>query len=137
MMDDCVFCKIIKGDIPCSKVYEDEDTLAFLDIAPNNPGHTLVITKEHHETMLDTPDELLCKLIAAVKNVALGVKKATGCLGFNIAQNNYKMAGQLVPHIHFHIIPRVEGDGFKFWPHKEYAEGEMEEWRNKIAEALK
>ncbi|MFH1064311.1 MAG: HIT family protein [Candidatus Woesearchaeota archaeon] len=136
-MNDCIFCKILNGEIPCVKVYEDSEVLAFLDIAPNNKGHTLVITKEHHETMLDTPDELLSKLVVAVKKVGLGVYQATGSKGFNVAQNNYKVAGQLVPHIHFHIIPRNEDDGFEFWPQGKYGEGEMEEWRNKIVEALK
>lgn len=135
-MTDCLFCKIIAGEIPCAKVYEDDDTLAFLDIAPNNKGHTLVVPKKHYETMLDTPDDVLCKIMSAVKNVAAAVKKGTGCGGFNIAQNNYKTAGQLVPHIHFHIIPRVEGDGFEFWPQKKYEEGEMEKWQKKIEAAL-
>ena len=133
----CIFCKIVAGEIPCAKIYEDDYTLAFLDIAPNNKGHTLVISKEHYETMLDIPDSVLQKLIIAVKKVSVAVKKGTGCGGFNIAQNNYKIAGQLVPHIHFHIIPRVEGDGFKFWPQGKYEDGEMEEWRKKIEDALK
>jgi histidine triad (HIT) family protein len=86
--------------------------------------------------MIDVPEELLQKMIVAVKKVAVAVKKGTGCGGFNVAQNNFKIAGQLVPHIHFHIIPRVEGDGFKFWATTKYEEGEMEEWRKKIEEAL-
>jgi len=136
MMTDCIFCKIIAGDIPCAKVYEDDDTLAFLDIAPNNKGHTLVVSKKHYETILDTPDDMLCRIISAVKKVAAAVKKGTGCGGFNVTQNNYRIAGQLVPHIHFHIIPRIEGDEFKFWPQGKYEEGEMEKWRAKIAKEL-
>ena len=135
-MDDCIFCKIVKGEIPSSKVYEDDYTIAFLDIAPNNKGHTLVISREHYENMIDVPDGVLQKMIIIVKKVAAAVKKGTECGGFNVTQNNFKIAGQLVPHIHFHIIPRVEGDGFKFWPTTKYGEGEMEEWRKKIEEAL-
>jgi histidine triad (HIT) family protein len=136
MVDDCIFCKIIKGEVPCSKVYEDDSVIAFLDIAPNNLGHSLVVPKEHHETIIDTPDETLAKLMTVCKKVGAAVMKATGCGGFHVNQNNFKTAGQLVPHIHFHIIPRIEGDGYKFWPHKEYAEGEMEEYMKRIKDAL-
>jgi histidine triad (HIT) family protein len=137
MTDDCIFCKIVKGDIPSAKVYEDPDTLAFLDIAPNSKGHTLVVSKQHHEALLETPDDVLAKLMTVSKKVAAAVMKGTGAGGFNFNQNNYRIAGQLVPHIHFHIIPRFEGDGLKFWPQKKYEEGEMEAVREKIEGALK
>ncbi len=137
MADECIFCKIIAGEVTCSKVYEDEDTLAFLDIAPNNFGHTLVIPKSHHEALLETPDEVLSKLMVASKKVARAVMVGTGCKGFNFNQNNYKVAGQLVPHVHFHIIPRLEDDGFEFWSQKKYDEGEIEEYRKKIESAFK
>jgi histidine triad (HIT) family protein len=135
-MTDCIFCKILRGEIPCAKVYQDNDTLAFLDIAPNNKGHTLVISKQHHETILDTPTETLQKLIAAVQKVSAAVYKATGSKGFNVIQNNYRVSGQLVPHIHFHIIPRNEEDGFEFWPQGKYEAGELEEWQEKVKKAL-
>ena len=133
-MADCIFCKIIKGEIPADKVYEDDDTLAFLDISPVNKGHTLVIPKQHHETVIDTPAEVLCKLMKTVKKVAPAIIKVTSAQGFNLYQNNEKAAGQLVPHIHFHIIPRFEGDGhFSRWTNTKYEEGEM----NKLKENIK
>lgn len=135
--NECIFCKIVSGEIPCAKVYEDEYTLAFLDIAPHNKGHTLVITKKHYETILDTPDKEIANLAVATKKVAAGVFDATDCGGININQNNFKIAGQEVMHIHNHIIPRFKKDGFKFWPQGSYSDGEMEEWREKIARVLK
>ena len=132
----CIFCKIIAGEIPCSKVYEDDSTVAFVDIAPINKGHMLVIPKEHHETLLDMPEDLMCKVLVVVKKIASAVKKATDCDGFNIGMNNYKAAGQLVPHAHFHVIPRFSGDGLKHWPAKKYEEGEEKEYAEKIKRAL-
>ena len=135
-MEDCIFCKIVKGKIPCTKVYEDGDVLAFLDIGPVNKGHTLVVPKEHYETILDMPDDLLCLVASAVKKVSQAVKKGTGCRGFNILQSNYKVSGQLVPHYHVHIIPRLETDGLKHWPQGKYDEGEADRVAEKIRKAL-
>ena len=132
-MEECIFCKIIKGDIPCSKIYEDDKVLAFLDIAPINKGHALIISKEHHKDLLDMPETTLAEITKAAKKVAKAVVKATGADGFNIGQNNGKAAGQLVMHFHLHVIPRFENDGLKSWPHKEYEEGEIE----KVAENIK
>jgi len=134
-MTDCIFCKIIKGEMPCYKVYEDEDFLVFLDIMPVNKGHTLVISKQHYETIIDTPDELLEKMINIMKKVTKALKQ--DCDGVNIAQNNFKASGQLVPHIHFHIIPRFESDGLKSWPQGKYDENEIEQYRLKIENLLK
>jgi len=136
MSDDCIFCKIIKGEIPCTKVYEDENVLAFLDIGPVNKGHTLVMPKEHHETLLDLPEDVLCSVSKAVKKISKAVKEGTGCGGFCILQNNYKVSGQLVPHYHVHIIPRLETDGLKHWPQGKYEEGEAENTAEKIRKAL-
>ncbi|MBN2457994.1 HIT family protein [Candidatus Woesearchaeota archaeon] len=135
-MTDCIFCKIIKGDIPCSKVYEDEDFLAFLDIGPVNKGHTLIIPKEHHETLLDTPDYIMERIGPIIRKVAAAVKSVTGADGLNVMQSNNASAGQIVPHLHFHLIPRFQKDGFKHWPQGQYKEGEMEEYRTKIAKLL-
>lgn len=133
---DCIFCKIVKGEIPCSKIYEDEQVLAFLDIGPVNKGHTLVTLKKHYETILDIPDEILQKMIVVVKKVSKAVMKATNAGGFNVAMNNYKIGGQDVPHAHFHIMPRHSNDGLKLWSQGKYEEGEMEEVRKKIADEL-
>ena len=135
-MEDCIFCKIVKGEIPCSKVYEDENIFAFLDIAPVHKGHTLVIPKKHFETILDVPEQELKELILAVKKVAIAVEKGVDADGFVVTMSNKKAAGQVVPHAHFHIIPRFEDDGLKHWPKIEYKEGELEEYKNKIIHSL-
>ena len=130
---DCIFCKIIAGEIPSSKVYEDEKILGFLDINPASKGHSLVLPKEHYEDIFDVPDELLREIISAVKKVAIAVEKTTASDGVNVVQNNKKAAGQLVSHIHFHIIPRFENDEVNFsYAGEKYSEGEMEETRKRI-----
>lgn len=135
-MDDCVFCKIIKGEIPSAKLYEDENVFVFLDIGPINKGHTIVVPKEHHETLTDMPDELAGEVTKAVKKIAIAIKKAMDIEGYNIQQNNGKTSGQLVPHYHVHIIPRLENDGFKHWPQGKYEEGEMDKVKDKITQSL-
>ena len=114
MKNDCVFCAIAAGEIPCFKVFEDDFALAYLDINPFSEGHTLVIPKAHTTGLLDTPEETLAALIARVKKVAAHLKSALGCDGFHILQNNGAAAGQTVGHIHFHIVPRREGDPIEF-----------------------
>lgn len=114
MKNDCVFCAIAAGEIPCFKVYEDELALAYLDINPFSEGHTLVIPKAHTTGLLDTPEETLAALLARVKKVAAHLKSALGCDGFHILQNNGAAAGQTVGHIHFHIVPRRNGDPIEF-----------------------
>lgn len=131
-MSDCIFCKIIKGELPSAKVYEDDKTVAFLDIKPVNPGHVMVIPKEHHETILDTPEDVLAAIMLAVKKIAPAVLKAVGSEGFNLGVNNGAVAGQLVPHLHFHIMPRLPGDGHGLWDGRAYANGEMQNVAAKI-----
>lgn len=114
MKNDCVFCAIAAGEIPCFKVFEDDFALAYLDINPFSEGHTLVIPKSHTTGLLDTPEETLAALLARVKKVAAHLKTALGCDGFHILQNNGAAAGQTVGHIHFHIVPRRNGDPIEF-----------------------
>ncbi len=115
MKNNCIFCAIAAGEIPSFKVYEDDDVLAYLDINPFSEGHTLVIPKIHATGMLDASDELLATVVARVKKVAAHLKTALPCDGFNILQNNGAAAGQTVPHLHFHIVPRRgEGGGISF-----------------------
>ena len=133
----CIFCKIIKGQIQCAKVYEDDKVLAFLDINPVNPGHTLVVPKEHYEHMEQVPDELLKELIVAVKKVTIAVKKGVDTDSINLGLNNGKTAGQLVPHVHFHIMPRFPNDGKKLWEGKHYQEGQMSGVQKNIAKYIK
>jgi len=135
-MGDCIFCKIVKGEIPCEKIWEDEFSLAFLDITPLNPGHVLLIPKKHTETLLDTDDLTLERLLPISKRIAAAMMFALNkdnVGGFNVGINNFKAAGQLVPHFHIHIMPRKLNDGFKHWEGKRYKNGEA----NKIAENIR
>ena len=119
MENNCIFCKIIAGKIPCIKVYENSQVLAFLDISPVNPGHTLVMPKKHSETIIDCDENSLCETMKAAKKLSSAVMKAVKADGINISINNYRAAGQLVPHLHVHIMPRFENDGLKLdWPAK-------------------
>lgn len=116
----CIFCKIINGEIPSYKVYEDTDFLAFLDISQAEVGHTLVVPKKHFDNFLEMDDKTAEKLIVLVKKLALKIKDATKASGINILNNNGAAAGQSVNHVHFHIIPRYENDDLvmKFTEHK-------------------
>jgi histidine triad (HIT) family protein len=135
-MEECLFCKIVKGELPSSKIYEDEDTLAFLDLFPVNKGHSLVIPKEHYETIFDVPADSLAKISLVMKNVADAVKKGVNADGISIAQSNGKDAGQVIPHIHFHVMPRFKDDGLKLWPQGKYEEGEMDKFKEDISKFL-
>ena len=136
-MSDCIFCKIVVGGLPASKIYEDEKTLVFLSIDPVNKGHALVIPKEHYRDCLDTPSELLAYLMQVAQRVAQAVKQATGADGINFGINNGAAAGQLVFHTHLHIIPRFNNDGLHSWPDKEYKDiEEQEAMAQKIKEVL-
>ena len=110
-----VFAKMLRGEIPCHKIYEDEDTLAFLDIMPRTQGHALVITKEKARDLFDVRPEALAKLMAVVRKLAPKIKEAIGAEGVLIQQFNGAAAGQTVFHLHVHIIPRKEGEPLK--PH--------------------
>lgn len=112
-MSDCLFCKIVNGEIPAAKVYEDDDVLAFLDIAQVTKGHTLVIPKQHFENMYDLPSEAAAKLFAVVPNIANALKQQFQPVGMNLLNNTGKDAGQQIFHIHLHLVPRYgKGDGF-------------------------
>jgi len=133
---DCIFCKIAAGEIPSHKVYEDGEVLAFLDITPVNPGHTLVIPKSHYGNLLDLPEDLLCALAKAVKKITPAVLAGIGAPGFNLGLINGAVAGQAVDHVHFHIMPRFEGDGRQLWHGQAHKEGEAEKIAEKIKENL-
>ncbi len=107
----CLFCGIVTGKIPAKKVYEDEHALAFLDINPRNPGHTLVIPKKHFETILDMGEKDAGKLFESVRKVAAVVMSGTSSQGISIGQSNGQVAGQVVRHVHFHVIPRFANEG--------------------------
>ncbi len=107
---NCLFCKIVSGEIPCYKVYEDENVLAFLDINPIAKAHTVVIPKIHAETLLDLPDEKIKPLFLAIKKITQQIKDKLKPDGFNIGMNLGKKAGQEVDHLHIHVIPRWQDD---------------------------
>ncbi len=107
----CVFCKIVRGELPAQKVYEDSDTMAFLDIYPMADGHTLVIPKAHAERLSDLPPELVGKLFQTVQKVTERIARALGAPAFTIGINDGRAAGQAVPHLHVHIVPRFHSDG--------------------------
>jgi histidine triad (HIT) family protein len=99
------------GEIPSEKVYEDSEFVAFLDINPRNPGHTLVVPKKHYQTILEMPDNEAAELFKVVKKIALAVKKGMKSDGISIGQSNERAAGQVIPHAHFHVIPRFLSEG--------------------------
>ena len=111
MTEDCLFCKIISGKIPSNKVYEDDAVLAFLDIYPASEGHTLVAPKKHFSNFTDMNAEGVASLFEVARKVTAAVEKAFSAEGSNIGINNGEAAGQEVPHVHVHVIPRKKGDG--------------------------
>jgi len=135
--NDCLFCKMIAGQIPVTKIYEDEIVLAFLDIGPISDGHTLVIPKQHFEKLHDCPDQLFGQMASRIGKIAKAVTAAVNSDGYNVLCNNGRAAGQLIGHLHFHIIPRSTGDGlFSRWPSYKYEEGRIDQIAGKIRENL-
>ena len=135
--DDCIFCKMVAGQIPVTKIYEDEVVLVFLDIGPVSDGHTLVIPKQHFEKLHDCPTELLGQVGSRLGKIAKAVVGAMNSEAYNVLCNNGRIAGQLIGHLHFHIIPRNTGDGlFKRWPSYKYPEGKIETIAAEIRENL-
>lgn len=132
-METCLFCKIVSGEIPCTKVYEDDTVLAFLDIHPVNIGHTLVIPKKHYPNLYETPNETLAHMMIIVRKISIAIKKALNTDGINIEMNNDSTAGQIIFHTHIHIVPRFQGDGFTNWNgSRDYREGETVQVAEKI-----
>lgn len=135
-MSDCVFCKIIKGEIKQDKIYEDNHTIAILDINPAQPrgGHTLVIPKKHYELLSDIPEAEVKHLMSTILKISKALMKFGE--GLNIIQNNKRIAGQYVPHVHFHMVPRFSNDGITIserWSAYKYKDNEM----GKVAEKIK
>ena len=111
--EDCIFCKIAKGEIKSEKILETNNFFAIKDIHPKTQGHSLVISKKHYRTLLDMPSSLLGEFLETGKELALKLLKEEKADGFNLVVNNYEVAGQLVPHVHLHILPRKKDDGFR------------------------
>ena len=134
----CVFCGIARGDTPAHFVFEDEVALGFLDVRPLFPGHVLLITRAHHETLTDLPDDLVGPYFARVKLLAGAVEAGMEAEGTFVAMNN--RVSQSVPHLHAHIVPRVRKDGLRgfFWPRTKYdSEDDMASVASRIREVTK
>ncbi len=135
--DDCIFCKIAAGEIPSATVYEDENFRAILDLGPAAKGHTLVIPKNHCDSLLDIDSETAAKALSVISKTANAVKDAMGCDGINVVQNNGEAAGQTVMHLHFHIIPRYNGDTVNIgWQPMKPSSDELDETAKLIKEKL-
>lgn len=110
-MKDCIFCKISEGEIPAEKIYENENFFSILDINQKIPGHALIVSKKHFETILDLPSISGAQFLDCVKNTSLKLMKKYNSSGFNLIENNFESAGQIVKHFHAHILPRRKNDG--------------------------
>ena len=123
-MADCLFCRVVAGDVPAHLVLDEDDTVAFLDHRPLFPGHCLLVPREHHETLVDLPEELLVPLFSAARRLSRAVETAMGAEGSFVAMNN--RVSQSVPHLHVHVVPRRRKDGLRgfFWPRHRYASEE-------------
>ena len=135
-MEDTVFMKIIRREIPAHIVYEDDDTIAFLDAKPNVPGHTLVVPKTPAKNIFDVDDATLVAIMRTIRKMAPAVRDAVGAHGVHINSNHGAAAGQIVFHIHFHIIPRHDRSEFSFWPQEDYPAGAALAIAEKIRQAL-
>lgn len=119
---DCIFCKIVEGQIPCHKLFEDERVLAFLDVGPLSRGHSLIIPKGHWRTIDQVPDATAAACMQIVPRLSRAIIQATGATAWNILQNNGKLAHQAVDHVHLHIIPKIPDSGLGIeWPAGELA----------------
>jgi histidine triad (HIT) family protein len=138
-MSECIFCKIIAGEIPATVIHEDADSLVFMDIGPIIKGHALVVSKKHYDPITRTPDEILAGMHVTAKRIAQAQMNALGADGVNIMQNNGKAAGQEVEHIHIHVIPRFADDGHRWnWNARKYdSMEEMNELAGRIRNNLK
>ena len=138
MADGCLFCRIVSGELPVTVVYEDENAVAFLDHRPLFPGHTLLVPRQHVETLGELPVKLVAPYFEAAQLLSLAVESAMDAEGTFVAMNN--RVSQSVPHLHVHVVPRRRKDGLKgfFWPRTKYkSDEEMEAVKRKIAAALK
>ncbi|MCU0679199.1 MAG: HIT domain-containing protein [Planctomycetes bacterium] len=133
---ECIFCKIIAGDIPSYQVYKDKRVVAFFDILPISQGHTIVVPRAHVADVEDLSDEDFGAMALAVKKIGKAIMAGLGVKGYSVFLDNKSAANQHVPHVHFHVVPRAEGDGLERWPQSGYGEGEAEFCLKKITEKL-
>lgn len=136
-MSDCIFCKIVAGDIPSATVYEDDDFKAIMDIAPAAKGHVIILTKKHFANLYELDEEISSKVIILARKIAIAIKEEFKCDGINLLQNNGEAAGQTVFHFHMHVIPRYNDDHVNVpWTHEKYADGEAAEIATRLAERI-
>ena len=134
----CIFCKIVAGELPSMKFLETEHALAFLDIAPLADSHVLLISKQHYARLNELPAAELAEITRHLPRLSRAVQAVSGCDAQNILQNNGAIAGQAVDHLHFHIIPRREGDGLGYrWLPKKYEPGRAEQLHEQLLQSLK
>jgi histidine triad (HIT) family protein len=133
----CIFCKIVQGEIPSSRVLETEGAVAFLDIHPVNQGHVLLVPKAHHVNLADLPDEQAAHAGSLLPRLCRAVRSATAADGLNVIANLGRVAGQTIDHIHWHIIPRFQNDLVHWpWPHTQYTGDELAQIQLRIQQAL-
>lgn len=136
-MENCIFCKIIKREVPAEIIHESEHFISFLDLHPNNYGHSLVVPKEHVENIYEIKGDTSINLGEELSKISKAVKKAVNADGINIFMNNDPAAGQIIFHQHSHVIPRYENDNLHHWPHKTYgAPEDMKEIAEKIRNSI-
>lgn len=134
---ECIFCAIVEGKIPAAKVYENEYVLAFMDIAPANPGHLLIIPKQHYRNIFDLPAEVGSKIMEAAVSLAKAIREALNPDGLNLFQSNEPAAFQTVFHFHLHLIPRWEGDPLRLpWRPSEGNMEQINDIASKISDAM-
>lgn len=130
-MENCIFCKISKGEIPSDKIYEDKNFTSFLDIQPVSHGHILIVPKKHIIWMQEADDEIISEIFKLSKKLMLAIKKGIGCDYVQLS-----VSGTDIPHFHIHLIPRYFNDGLSEWPTKTYEEGQSSETAKKITQVL-
>jgi histidine triad (HIT) family protein len=136
-MADCVFCRILRRELPCELLLETPTHVAILDVQPVRPGHALVIARPHVQRLAEADPALAGAMLASVLKLAPAILRATGSDGFNLVVNNGPSAGQVVHHLHMHVIPRAAGDGIRFgWTQGRYADGQMAQVGRAVRAAL-
>ncbi len=137
-MNNCIFCKIIAGEIPASTVYEDEDFKAIIDIFPAAKGHVIILPKKHCDNLYELDEDIAAKALSVAKKIAIAVKEELDCDGINLVQNNGEAAGQTVFHFHMHVIPRYSSDKVQItWTQGTYEDGEANALASSIRAKIK
>lgn len=132
---NCIFCKIISGEIPSNTIYEDNEFKVILDASPATKGHALILPKEHYADIYEINEDVAARAMKLAKKLAIHMTRILGCDGFNIVQNNHEIAGQTVFHFHIHLIPRYEGDknnDILIWNHQEFTPEEFAQIRDSL-----